>query len=77
MEEDMLIRLIGNIGVPAVVCLYTLYGVNKTLKELSDAINKQTLEIERRESEQSKEIGDLKSKVSELAFKVEGILRRE
>lgn len=73
----MLIRLIGNIGVPAVVCLYTLYGVNKTLKELSDAINKQTLEIERRESEQSKEIGDLKSKVSELAFKVEGILRRE
>ena len=77
MEEDMHIRLIGNIGVPAVVCLYTLYGVNKTLKELSDAINKQTLEIERRESEQSKEIGDLKSKVSELAFKVEGILRRE
>ena len=73
----MLIRLIGNIGVPAVVCLYTLYGVNKMLKELSDAINKQTLEIERRESEQSKEIGDLKSKVSELAFKVEGILRRE
>ena len=77
MEEDMIIRLIGNIGVPAVVCLYTLYGVNKTLKELSDAINKQTLEIERRESEQSKAIGDLQSKVSELTFKVEGMLRRE
>lgn len=77
MEEEVLLKLIGNIGVPAVVCLYTLYGVNKTLKELSNAINKQTLEIERRESEQSKEISDLKGKVSELAFKVEGILRRE
>ena len=42
MEEELLLKLLGNIGVPAALCFYTLYGVNKTLKELTSAINKQT-----------------------------------
>lgn len=77
MEGDFLRELIGNVGVPAVICIYTLWGVNKTLKELTGAINKLASDVDRREDEQSKEIGALKDKVHELTFKVEGLLRRE
>ncbi len=77
MEEELLLKLLGNIGVPAAICFYTLYGVNKTLKELTSAINKQTDEIDRREAEQSHELETLKEKVHELAYKVEHLLRKE
>lgn len=48
MGEETLLRLIGNIGVPAVVCLYTLFRVNVTLKDLTGAINKLTVDVDRR-----------------------------
>lgn len=48
MEEELLLKLLGNIGFPAVICLYTLFGVNKTLKELTAAINKLAGDVDRR-----------------------------
>lgn len=77
MGEEFIANLLSNVGIPAAICFYTLFGVNKTLKELTAAINKQTTEIERRESEQSHEISALKDKVQELNFKVENLSRRE
>lgn len=84
MTEDMLLKLIGNIGVPAVICLYTLYGVNQTLKkqdgtlkELTDAINKLTTDVDKRVDEQSHALEMLKGQVRELSHKVENYLRRE
>ncbi len=77
MTEDMVLKLIGNIGVPAVICLYTLYGVNKTLKELTGAINKLTTDVDKRVDEQSRVIETLKDQVRELSDKVETYLRRE
>ena len=77
MEEELLFKLLGNIGVPAAICFYTLYGVNKTLKELTGAINKLTNDVDKREAEQSHEISKLKDKVHELNFKVENLLRKE
>ena len=77
MGEEFIANLLSNVGIPAAICFYTLFGVNKTLKELTAAINKQTQEIERRESEQSHEISALKDKVQELNFKVENLSRRE
>ena len=77
MEEELLFKLLGNIGVPAAICFYTLYGVNKTLKELTGAINKLTNDVDKREAEQSHEISKLKDKVHELSFKVENLLRKE
>ena len=77
LEEEMLFKLLGNIGVPAAICFYTLYGVNKTLKELTGAINKLTNDVDKREQEQSQEISKLKDKVHELNFKVENLLRKE
>ena len=77
MEAEVLFKLLENVGVPAVICCYTLYGVNKTLKELTCAINKLTNDVDRREAEQSHEIAKLKDKVHELSFKVENLLRKE
>ena len=77
MEEELLFKLLGNIGVPAAICFYTLYGVNKTLKELTGAINKLTTDVDKREAEQSQEISKLKDKVHELTFKVENLSRKE
>ena len=48
MEEEFLLKLLGNIGFPAVLCLYTLFGVNKTLKELTAAINTLAHDVDRR-----------------------------
>lgn len=48
MEEELLLKLLGNIGFPAVICLYTLFGVNKTLKELTAAITKLATDVDRR-----------------------------
>ena len=77
MEEELLFKLLGNIGVPAAICFYTLYGVNKTLKELTTAINKLTNDVDKREAEQSQEISKLKDKVHELSFKVDNFLRKD
>jgi len=77
VEEELLFKLLGNIGVPAAICFYTLFGVNKTLKDLTSAINKLTTDVDKREAEQSHEIARLKDKVNELAFKVENLLRKD
>ena len=48
MEEELLIKLLSNIGVPAAVCFYTLWGVNRSLRELTGAINKLTSDVDSR-----------------------------
>lgn len=70
MEEQLLASIIGDIGIPAIICFYTLFGVNKTLqkqdvtlKELADAINKLTIDV--------KKIERLDSQTRELTYKVE------
>lgn len=63
MTEEILLKLLGNIGVPAAVCFYTLFGVNKTLKELTEAINKMSSDVQ--------EIKELKNRTNELSCKVE------
>lgn len=77
MSEELLFKALANIGVPAAICFYTLFGVNKTLKELTTAINKLTTDVDKREAEQSQTIATLKDKVNELTLKVENLSRRE
>ena len=48
LAEETILNLLGNVGVPAVICLYTLIGVNKTLKELTNAINKLSSDVDAR-----------------------------
>lgn len=74
MTEDLFFKALENIGVPVAICFYTLFGVNKTLKELTSAINNMNADVGKREAEQSKEIAILKDKVNELTLKVENLL---
>jgi len=60
--EELILKAVGNIGVPAVICLYTLFGVNKALKELTDAINRMSADV--------RKIDDLEREIEELKFKI-------
>ena len=68
--EEFIARVVSNIGVPAALCFYTLFGINKTLqkqdvtlKELAEAIKDLTVDV--------KKIEKLEGQVRELAYKVE------
>ena len=47
--------LVGNIGVPAALCFYTLFEVNKNLKRLVDAFDKLEQRLQRVEEKIFKE----------------------
>ena len=64
MGEDGLTQILGNVGVPAAVCFYTLFRVNTTLKDLADAIN-------RLSNDNDKRLDKVESEIRELRFKIE------
>ncbi len=63
----------STVGFPAAICVYTLFGVNKTMKELTIAINQLTTDINKREIEQAEQLEKLEDEVKALKFKVEAI----
>lgn len=63
------------VGFPAAICIYTLFGVNKTMKELTIAINQLTSDINKRETEQAQKLEKLEDEIKALKFRVEGIQR--
>lgn len=73
--EEMILRGVSQFGFPAVVCFYTLFCVNKSMKDLTTAINKLTNDIDKRESEQTNKIETLEVQINELKFRVEAICR--
>ena len=66
--EEFIARVISNIGVPAAICFYTLFGVNKTLRELTEAINKLTADVQKIEQLERK-IHEINVKVAHLQWK--------
>ena len=84
MESELLLKLFMNVGAPVGICLYTLYGVNETLKkqdatfkELAKVLDIFTKEIERRDIEHSHKIERLEEKVRDLTAKVNGFHWKE
>ncbi len=69
MGEEAILHLIGNVGVPAVICLYTLFRVNVTLKDLTNAINKLTTDVDKRLEKLEDKTRDLGSEVKLLQNK--------
>ena len=63
----------STVGFPAAICAYTLFGVNKTMKELTIAINQLTADINKRETEQTQKLEKLEDEVKALKFRVEAI----
>lgn len=61
------------VGFPAAICIYTLFGVNKTMKELTIAINQLTTDINKRETEQAHKLEKLEDEIKALKFRVEAI----
>lgn len=48
MEDELIFKLLGNIGVPAAICFYTLFEVNKNVKRLAESIDRFANEVDRR-----------------------------
>ena len=46
--EEMFLHALSNVGVPAALAFYVLFRVNQTLRDLTDAINKLTVDVDRR-----------------------------
>lgn len=70
MSEELITHVIGNVGVPAAICFYTLFRVNNTLKDLTDAINRLSTDNDRR-------LDKVESEIRELRFKIETLQRKE
>ena len=76
MGEEFIANLLSSIGIPAALCFYTLFGVNRTLKELTDAINKLTTDVDRRLDRQEDETRRLQSIVADLNHTVNALQHR-
>lgn len=63
MEPEFLTNILGNIGIPAALCFYTLFEVNKNLKKLSDSIDRLANDVDKR-------LDKMENTVAELNFKV-------
>ena len=64
MPEDVLLHLFSNIGVPAALCFYTLSRVNQTLKELTEAINRLTCDMDKRLDRLEEDVRALKTRAA-------------
>ena len=49
MTEELFAHLLGNIGVPAALCFYTLFQVNRSIEKLIQTIEKLEKRIDRLE----------------------------
>ena len=65
----------STMGFPSVVCLYTLFAVNRSQKELTIAINELTSEVRKRGIEEERRLEKLEDEVKALSFRVEAISR--
>ena len=70
MDEIFTTNFITTVGFPAAICIYTLFGVNKTLKELTDAINKLTTDVDKRGEKQEHEISNLRDELKEVKYQL-------
>lgn len=61
--EDIIFNTISNIGVPAAVCFYTLFAVNKNLQKLINSVDKL--------SDRFVEIESIKSLLLEIKYKLD------
>ena len=61
--EQFAMQTIGNIGVPAALCFYTLFEVNKNVKRLSDSIDRLDDNINRRVARLEEIVSDIQKRL--------------
>ena len=66
MADEVLLKLLGNIGVPAAVCFIMLYRVSPAIEKLTEAINALGNDIDKRLDNVEKECRELRYQVNSL-----------
>lgn len=66
MTDEILLKLLGNVGVPAAVCFIMLYRVSPAIEKLTDAINALGNDIDKRLDNVEKECHELRYQVNLL-----------
>lgn len=61
--EQFFVQTIGNVGVPAALCFYTLFEVNKNVKKLTDSIDRLDNDVNRRVSRLEEIVTDLQRRL--------------
>ncbi len=64
MPEELIVKTLANVGVPAAICFYTLFRVNQTLKELTEAINRLTCDMDKRLDRLEEDVRNLKTRAA-------------
>lgn len=54
--DELVLHALSNVGVPAAICFYTLFQVNKNLEKLTDAFNRWSDLIDRRLNDLEKDL---------------------
>ena len=66
--EEMFLHALSNVGVPAALCFYTLFEVNKNVKRLADSIDRLDVDLKTRVSRLEDAVAELKRQVRETRF---------
>lgn len=66
MADEVLLKLLGNVGVPAAVCFIMLYRVSPAIEKLTEAINALGNDIDKRLDNVEKECRELRYQVNSL-----------
>lgn len=64
--EQLIFQALGNVGVPAALCFYTLFEVNKNVKKLTDSIDRLDNDINRRFTRLEEILADLRKPIAAL-----------
>lgn len=66
MADEVLLKLLGNVGVPAAVCFVMLYRVSPAIEKLTEAINSLGNDIDKRLDNVEKECRELRYQMNNL-----------
>ena len=64
ITDDFLIHIFSNVGIPAAVCFYTFFQVNKNLEKLANSFDRWDDLIDRRLKDLEDDVKALKCKGS-------------
>lgn len=67
MSDEILLKLLGNVGVPAAVCFIMLYRVSPAIEKLTEAINSLGNDIDKR-------LDNVEKECRELRYQMDAIL---
>ena len=62
MTEELIIHTLSNVGAPVVICMYTLFQVNKNLEKLTNAFDRWSDLIDHRLQDLEDDVKELKNK---------------